>query len=204
MHLSHWQRDRLVQVLSQPGEGYAVARIEACFTLRRSATAHTHNFIGTDAPGLQRYRCCACGRTFNALDGNAVGAASTQGQVAGLSSDDAGLVTVRQSARDVGVHRNTSFCCATDFSPEEERDRPEHLHGTTEADETYFLEFEKRSPHTLTAQPASAVARRPGEGFPANRSACWWRGTVLATPLDFVTGKGPISKAQSREGHRAR
>ena len=31
VHLSHWQRDRLVQVLSQPGEGHAVARIEACF-----------------------------------------------------------------------------------------------------------------------------------------------------------------------------
>ena len=29
--LSHWQRDRLVQVLSQPGDGHAAARIEACF-----------------------------------------------------------------------------------------------------------------------------------------------------------------------------
>lgn len=30
-HLSHWQRDRLVQVLSQRGESHATARIEACF-----------------------------------------------------------------------------------------------------------------------------------------------------------------------------
>jgi hypothetical protein len=47
VHLSHWQRDRLVQVVRvMPWRG-----LRPVSTLRRSAlTAHTHNFIGTDAP----------------------------------------------------------------------------------------------------------------------------------------------------------
>ena len=52
-------------------------------------------------------------------------------------------LTVRQSARDVGVHRNTSFRWRHRFLAWSKNDRPKHLHGITEADETYFLESSK-------------------------------------------------------------
>ena len=168
-------------------------------TLRRSAlTAHTHNFIGTDAPrGFSAIGAAPAG-TFNALTGTPLARLRHKARWLDFLQTMQASLTVRQSARDVGVHRNTSFRWRHRFLAWSKNDRPEHLHGITEADETYFSNPVKEPAH-LTAQPASAVARRPGEGFPANRSACWWRGTVPARPWISSRAKGPISKAQLRE-----
>ena len=49
-------------------------------------------------------------------------------------------LTVRQSASDTGVHRNTSFRWRHRFLEWIIQDRPPTLQGITEADETYLLE----------------------------------------------------------------
>ena len=56
VHLSHWQRDRLVQVLSQPGDGHAAARIEASFDAAPKCPhcAHTQLHRHGRSEGLQR------------------------------------------------------------------------------------------------------------------------------------------------------
>ena len=142
VHLSHWQRDRLVQVLSQPGEGHAVARIEACFDAAPKCPhcAHAQLHRHGRSEGLQRYRCCACGRTFNALTGTPLARLRHKAKWLDFLQTMQASLTVRQSARDVGVHRNTSFRWRHRFLAWSKNDRPEQLHGITEADETYFLE----------------------------------------------------------------
>ena len=65
-------------------------------------------------------------------------------------------MTVRQAAGAIGVHRNTSFRWRHRFLAWGKNDRPKHLHGITEADETYFLESEKG------ARKLSRLARKRG------------------------------------------
>ena len=144
-HLSHWQRDRLVQVLSQPGDGRAAAGIEACFDAAPKCPhcAHAQLHRHGRSEGLQRYRCCACGRTFNALTGTPLARLRHKAKWLDFLQTMQASLTVRQSARDVGVHRNTSFRWRHRFLAWSKNDRPEHLHGITEADETYFLESSK-------------------------------------------------------------
>ncbi len=51
--------------------------------------------------------------------------------------------TVRQSAADSKVHRNTSFRWRHRFLKWSSQDRPAMLHGITEVDETPLLESDK-------------------------------------------------------------
>jgi transposase-like protein len=93
-----------------------------------------------NAPGLPRYRCGACGKTFNALTKTPVArlrrrecwTAYAQAMIAGE--------TVRAAARRCGVHKNTSFRWRPRFLAKLCGTKPLHLHGIVEADETYFLE----------------------------------------------------------------
>ncbi len=90
--------------------------------------------------GVQRYRCCQCAKTFNALTGTALAHLKcrqawlryAQAMVEGLS--------VRAAARAAGVDRTTAFRWRHRFlqHPAEERDT--ELNTIVEADETYFLE----------------------------------------------------------------
>jgi transposase-like protein len=112
---------------------------------------------------LQRWRCIACGRSFNALTGT---------PLARLRKREAWLPylqcilesrTVRDAAQCVGVHRTTSFRWRHRFVPGAARERPLQLSAIVEADETYRLESQKGSRH-LTRAPRrrGGVARRRG------------------------------------------
>jgi transposase-like protein len=96
---------------------------------------------------LQRFRCCQCGRTHNAL---------TKTPLARLRKREHWLTfiqclldsrTVRDSARVTGVHRTTSFRWRHRFVPAAARDRPARLSSIVEADETYRLESQKGARH---------------------------------------------------------
>jgi transposase-like protein len=98
-----------------------------------------------NAHGLPRYRCSACGKTFNALTGTPLAhlrhrecwPAYARAMIAGD--------TVREAACRCGVHKNTSFRWRHRFLFNPARAKPAHLHGIVEADETYFLESYKGS-----------------------------------------------------------
>jgi hypothetical protein len=74
-------------------------------------------------------------------------------------------------------------------------DRPQCLHGITEADEMYFLESEKGA-RNLDRPP-----RKRG-GAASQRGTSFEQVCVLVArdrtgqTLDFITGKGPVTKAQ--------
>lgn len=146
--------------------------------------------------GLQRYRCKGCNRTFNALSGTPL--ARLRLKACWLNFLDCMFdpaTTVREAADSIGVHKNTSFRWRHRFLTISKMDRTDRLHGIAEADELYLLESEKGS-RNLT-RPArhrgGAAAKR---GTSAEQVCVLVARDRSGQTLDFVTGRGPVSKAQ--------
>jgi len=100
-----------------------------------------------NAHGLPRYRCGACGKTFNALSGTPLARLRHRecwGEYAQALIDGD---TVRGAARRCGVHKNTAFRWRHRFLALPAGLKPARLHGIVEADETYFLDSHKGERH---------------------------------------------------------
>ena len=96
------------------------------------------------ANGLQRYRCSACGKTFNGLTGTPLARLRLKGKwLAYCDCLRDPACTVKSAAEKVQVHANTSFRWRHRFLHWVKFDRPATLQGITEADETFLLESEK-------------------------------------------------------------
>jgi transposase-like protein len=170
--------------------------------IEQSLTHHCCPHCGADkvqrygqANGLRRFRCTCCRRTYNALTGT---------PLAHLRQRDKWLPylqclldsrSVRDAAATVGVHRTTSFRWRHRLLSGIKQQRPTHLSGVAEVDETYLLESQKGSRHlTRPARKRGGVAHRPGI---SREQDC-----ILVVrdrnkqTLDFVTGRGPVTKAQ--------
>ena len=93
--------------------------------------------------GCNVYKCKSCHKTFNALTGTPLARLRDKAKWMNYLAAMAQSLTVRQSASDTGVHRNTSFRWRHRFLEWITQDHPSTLHGITEADETYLLESEK-------------------------------------------------------------
>jgi transposase-like protein len=153
--------------------------------------AHRHGH----GHGLQRYRCVACGRTFNALTGTPL--ARLRHKSLWLDYADCLLesASVRKAALQLGVHRNTTFRWRHRFLSLAKTDRPHCLHGIAEADELYMLESEKGARHL--ARPAR---RRGGQarkrGISDEQVCILVARDRTGQTLAFVTGKGALTKEQ--------
>lgn len=199
--LSARQRERLAAALAQVGhESVAASCLQSHFQSAPKCPHCRHESVSRHghANGLQRYRCRACGKTFNVLTGTPLARLRHKASWPGFLQQVLASRTVRQAACATGVHRNTSFRWRHRFLTWAKQDRPEHLHGITEADETYFLESDKGARHLQRpARKRGSVASRRGI---SNEQVC----VLIARDrtgqtLDFVTGKGPVSKAQLRQ-----
>lgn len=148
------------------------------------------------ANGLQRHRCRACGRTFNALSGTPL--ARLRHKDKWLDYCDTLLdpaTTVRRAAKRVQVHKNTSFRWRHRLLTRVQHDRLLPLQGIVEADEMYLLESQKG------ARKLTRKARRRG-GRASQRGISTQQVCVLVVrdragrTHDAVTGRGPVSAAQ--------
>lgn len=150
-----------------------------------------------EAHGLQRYRCVACSKTFNSLTGTPLARLRHKGRWLRYLECLLMGTTVRRAAIAVGVHKNTSFRWRHRFLTLPKTDRPSQLSGIAEADEIYFLESEKG------ARELGRTARKRG-GSAGKRGTSNEQVCVLVArdrtgqTLDFVTGRGPVSKLQLR------
>ena len=102
-------------------------------------------------------------------------------------------LTVRQAAKEINVHRNTTFRWRHRFLNWIQKDRPSALHGITEVDETYLPESHKGE-HNLSRSPRKRGGTATKRGI-SNEQVC----ILIARDrskqtVDFVTGNGPISK----------
>jgi transposase-like protein len=147
------------------------------------------------AHGLQRYRCRNCRKTFNSLTGTPLAHLRLKEKWLPYLQCVLDSLTVRKAAKAVGVHRNTSFRWRHRFLDWTKNDRPLRLHGIAEADEAYLLESEK------DARKIDRPARKRG-GSASQRGTSKEQVCILIArdrtgqTLDFVTGRGPVNKAQ--------
>lgn len=116
------------------------------------------------ANGLARYRCGACGRTFNGLTGTGLARLRKkecwQEQAAALIAG----TSVAKAAERCGVAYTTAFRWRHRFLAAPATDKPVRLVGIVEADEMFVLEsFKgKRSGLTRKARKRGGVASKRG------------------------------------------
>lgn len=163
------QRASMLQALEAPvrNESPAIHEIEARMSNDPVCPHCGSHLIGKwgTAKGLLRYRCKECQRTFNALTGTPLAHLRKKecwDQFAACLQESK---TVRGSAKECGVHRNTTFRWRHRFLAWINENKPPSLHGVVEVDETFFLESQKGS-RNLSRKPR----KRGGKASKRGRS----------------------------------
>jgi len=195
--LDHHQRTLLTSALTQLSDEPKVSElIETHFDNKGACPHCAHNkcYRHGKAHGLQRYRCTACKKTFNALTKTPLSHLRYKAKWLDYLDAITDSLTVRQAAAGLHVHRNTTFRWRHRFLEWIKQDRPTTLHGITEADETYLLESHKGSKN-LERKPRKRGGSASKRGI-SNEQVC----ILIARDrskqtVDFVTGNGAITKA---------
>lgn len=127
------------------------------------------------ANGLQRFRCPACGRTFNSLTGTPLARLRRKDKWLDFCAtllDPA--TTVRSAAGRVAVHRNTSFRWRHRMLELPKFDRQFPLRSVVELD-LLCLRESRKGARTLARPPRKRATRRASRRLRATRYACCWR-----------------------------
>ena len=184
--------------LAMARSGRAAVVIEAarapCLACPRCAG--TALYRDGQANGLQRFRCRACGRTFNSLTGTPL--ARLRHKDKWLDYCDTLLdpaTTVRRAADRLGVHRTTTFRWRHRMLTWPKHDSQAPLQGIVEADEMVVLESHKGARHL--DRPARKRGGRAGKPGISHEQVC----VLVARDRngrthDAVTGTGPVTAAQ--------
>ncbi|MGF6274187.1 transposase-like protein [Massilia sp. UYP11] len=147
------------------------------------------------ANDLQRYRCCACGRTFNDLTGTPLARLRLKGKWLAYLEAVLDSRSVRSAAKRVGVHRNTAFRWRHRFLDRVKDDRPARLIGIVEADEMFLLESQKGS-RKLDRQPRKRGGRAALRGISHHLDCILVARDRSGQTIDAVTGRGALKAAQ--------
>ena len=147
------------------------------------------------ANDLQRYRCCACGRTFNDLTGTPLARLRLKTKWLAYSQVLLDSLPVRKAADRVGVHRNTAFRWRHRFLQWVKLDRPAALNGIVEADETFLLESQKGS-RSLDRPPRHRGGRAAQRGISSELDCILVARDREGRTVDAVTGRGALTAAQ--------
>ena len=201
--LDHRQRARLIATLTQQSDGPKIIEIiESRFDATHacphctSVDLYRHGLVS----GLQRYYCKTCKKTFNALTGTPLARLRDKQKWLNYLASMVQSLTVRRSAANTGIHRNTSFRWRHRFLKWISQDHPTKLHGITEADETYLLESDKGQ-RNLGRKPrkrGGAATKRGGaatkRGISDEQIGVRVARDRSGQTLDFVTGNGALTK----------
>jgi len=196
--LSKPQREQVLDRL-RPALGLdrLCAAIAAATPARLSCPAcqrERHHKHGRDR-GVQRYRCCACSKTFSALTGTPLARLRHRGRWLDYLERMLDGQPVRKAAAALGIHRNTSFRWRHRFLAWAKHDRPLLLGGIAEADELFLLESQKGSRKLdRPARKRGGVARRCG--INRDHDCILVARDRTGATFDFVTGRGALTKAQ--------
>ena len=192
------QSTRLVSLLKSRVDHARAADIiqtAAAEKLRCPRCQGTQLYRHGAANGLQRFRCRDCGRTFNSLTGTPLARLRQKDKWLAYLACVLDSLTVRKAAEIINVNKNTSMRWRHRFLSATREDRPSSLNGIVEADETFLPESHKG------ARNLRRPARKRG-GKASKRGISHEQVCILVArdrggnTCDFVTGYGPVTKAQ--------
>lgn len=193
--MDHRQRSRLLDALTHLSDDTQVVEcIESQFDKDGKCPfcSHSNYYRHGFASGLQRYRCIACKRTFNALTGTPLARLRYKHKWLSYLRAIRESLTVRKAANLVGVNRKTSFRWRHRFLALVAKDHPDVLHGITEADETYLLESHKGS-RNLDRIPRKRGGKASKRGLSKEQVCILIARDRSGRTIDFVTGLGQVS-----------
>jgi transposase-like protein len=189
------------RITSVPGTGTATATAAGIIEAAAASQLECPRCQGRqlyrhgEANGLRRFRCRACGRTFNSLTGTPLARLRLKEKWLEFGACLLGSQTVRQAAAQLDVNKNTTMRWRHRFLARTKSDRPACLSGIAEADETFLLESQKG------ARKLDRPARKRG-GHAAKRGISDEQVCILVardrggSTFDFVTGRGPVTVTQ--------
>jgi transposase-like protein len=93
---------------------------------------------GRTGTGDQRYRCGGCRKTFTSLTGTPFSRVHDKAKLLENAACMKDVLSVRDTADRLGVHRNTAFRYRHLMMPLLEKHQPGELLGVAEADEAFF------------------------------------------------------------------
>lgn len=140
--LTRGQRQELVSALK--AQSNAEASIEVLESAGGRVRACPHCMVRDGmADGLQRYKCRACGKTFNTLTGTPLARLRHKEKWLEQTEAMADGLTVHRAAEFLDVAPSTAFGWRHRFLGVPRDAKPASLAGVAEMDETYFLESYK-------------------------------------------------------------
>jgi transposase-like protein len=198
--LTRRQREQLFALLRP-----AVGLDQVCATIEQARPVssclhcdgrrlHRHGF---DC-GVQRYRCCACSKTFSALTGTPLAKLRHRGKWLDYLDGMLDGQSVRKAADRLGVHRNTAFRWRHRFLHLAKDDRAAALAGIAEADELFLLESRKGS-RSLDRPPRKRGGVASRRGINREHVCVLVARDRTGNTFDFVTGRGAMTTAQLHE-----
>ena len=95
------------------------------------------------AHGLQRFKCCGCGKTFNALTGTPLAGLHLRGKWLGQATAMHEGLSLNQVAARLNIARSTAFRWRHRFLALPKTVQAQALVGIAEADEAYFRKSAK-------------------------------------------------------------
>jgi len=196
--MDHRQRNALLAALSHlSNETQVLEIIESRFDADGVCPFCGHNryYRHGFANKLQRYRCRECKKTFNALTGTPFTRLRHKNKWLNYFKALADSLTIRKAATVVDLHHTTSFRWRHRFLTWVKLDHPTVLQGITEVDETYLLESSKGS-RKLDRKPRKRGGNATKRGLSKEQVCILIARDRSGHTLDFVTGKGPVSKTQ--------
>jgi len=142
-HLTRAQRQELLEKLkAQATATEAIELVESAGGHARGCPHCSSSRVVRNglADGLQRYKCRACGKTFNALTGTPLARLRHKGKWLEQARAMADGLTVHRAAEHLGVAASTAFRWRHRFLALPREVKPAALAGVAEIDETYVLE----------------------------------------------------------------
>lgn len=199
--LSPKQRAALAAILGELGRADGLGELAAVLSAKCSNCPHcgaSTLYKHGQAHGLPRYRCRVCRKTFNCLTGTPLAHLRLRHKWLSYQQCLLDSLTIRKAAIAVAISRNTSFRWRHRFLAWVKNDRPERLHGIAEADEMYLLESEKGARH-ITRAPRKRGGAASQRGTSKEQVCVLVVRDRTGQTRNFVTGRGPVSKAQLRQ-----
>lgn len=166
--LTQTQKAKLLAALAAGGDDEAVrALLESRLTQQRACPHCQGSWIvrNGSASGLQRYKCRACGRTFNALSTTPL--ARLRMKAKWLQQQEVLLqgLSVSKAANALAVAATTAFRWRHRFLRLAQPVKAPALTGVVEADETFFLRSSKGQRPGRKARKRGGRASRSERGM---------------------------------------